>query len=185
MRNNSTKSLLSAAMILTVIITLSACGSSGPQSTPDTTPPTVSSTSPPNGAIGVAVNTSITAEFSEAMKATTINTATFFIESVNGGNITGIIGYVDKAAIFTPSANLLPNTKYTVTLTTDINDISGNKLSNSYTWFFTTSSTDDIIPPNFSGLKAITNDTATDGSITLSWDPATDNYTPQDQINYL
>ena len=39
---------------------------------PDTTPPTVTATSPANGATGVATNTAVTATFSEAMDAATV-----------------------------------------------------------------------------------------------------------------
>ena len=43
----------------------------------DTTPPTVSSMSPANGATSVAITTTVTATFSEAMNAATINTSSF------------------------------------------------------------------------------------------------------------
>ncbi|MBE7444961.1 MAG: Ig-like domain-containing protein [Planctomycetia bacterium] len=46
---------------------------------PDMTPPTVSATSPVNGATGISVNSVITATFSEAMNAGSINTAPFLV----------------------------------------------------------------------------------------------------------
>ena len=53
--------------------------------TVDTIQPTVISTSPANGATGVAINSDITATFSEAMQSSTINTNTF---TVSGGAAT-------------------------------------------------------------------------------------------------
>ncbi len=60
-------------------ILLISCGSSGSGGTftsspaTDTTPPAVESTTPGDGATGVAVNTFITVAFSKAMDGATIN----------------------------------------------------------------------------------------------------------------
>src|SRR3990172_11903197 len=68
----------------------------------DTTAPTVSSTSPSDGAQDVAINTSITATFSETIDASTITTATF---TLNNG-VTGTVTYGGTTATFTPSSSL-------------------------------------------------------------------------------
>lgn len=104
---------------------------------PDTTPPTVSSTSPANNATGVAVNTAITATFSETMTASTITTATFTLS----GGVTGTVTYAGTTATFTPSANLAYNTIYTATITTGARDIAGNALTANYSWTFRTPTT--------------------------------------------
>ncbi len=100
----------------------------------DTTPPTVSSTSPTFNATNVAINTSITATFSEAMAAPTINTATFTLS----GGITGTVTYSGTTATFTPSSNLAGATTYTATITTGVTDSAGNAMAAPYTWTFTT-----------------------------------------------
>src|SRR3989304_9079921 len=69
-------------------------------------PPTVSSTSPANGAIGVAVSTAITATFSEAMDASTITTSTFTV-STGGSNISGTVSY--NSTTKTKPLQCLPN----------------------------------------------------------------------------
>ncbi len=46
----------------------------------DTTPPTINSTNPANNATNIAIGSSITATFSEAMDATTITTSYIYRE---------------------------------------------------------------------------------------------------------
>ena len=112
--------------------------------TVDTIQPTVISTSPANGATGVAINSSITATFSEAMQSSTINTNTFTV-SGGSGNISGAVSYSGTTATFTPSGNLSDSTIYTARITTGVKDLAGNALASDYTWSFTTTS--DTDPP--------------------------------------
>ena len=107
----------------------------------DTTPPTVISTSPPDGATGVAVNTPITVTFSEAMNSSSITTSTFILSS----GVTGTVSYSGNTATFTPSSSLSYATTYTATITNGVMDISGNVMTSNYTWSFTT--TADTVPP--------------------------------------
>ena len=102
-------------------------------------PPTVSATSPVNNATGVAVNSTITATFSEAMDAATIGTSTFTV-SDGGGNIGGTVSYsgTSTTATFTPSGNLSYSTLYTATITTGVRDVAGNDMASNYVWSFTT-----------------------------------------------
>src|SRR3990172_4666003 len=109
---------------------------------PDTTPPLVSSTSPANNAADVAVNTSISASFSETMDAGTITTATFTITGV-----TGTVAYTGTTATFTPTGNLAYSTTYTATITTGVKDLAGNTMAGNYTWTFTTGVAPDTTPP--------------------------------------
>lgn len=110
----------------------------------DTTAPTVASTSPVNNATGFAVNTAITATFSEPMTASTINTSTF---TVNG--VTGTVTYSGTTATFTPSANLAYYTAHIATITTGVKDAAGNAMASNYTWSFTTASTSvDVTAPS-------------------------------------
>ena len=101
----------------------------------DTTPPTVSSVLPVADAVAVAVGTTVSVTFSEAMASATITTSSFTLDSVAGSVSYGSgIG----TATFTPSTNLADTTTYTATLSTAITDIAGNPLSEAYTWSFTT-----------------------------------------------
>ena len=102
----------------------------------DTTPPTVISTSPLDGASGVAISTTVKATFSEAMTASTINTSTFTLS----GGVTGAVTYSNNIATFTPSSNLSYGTTYTATITNGVRDLRGNAMTANYTWSFTTGS---------------------------------------------
>ena len=115
--------------------------------TVDTTPPTVTSTSPASGATGVAVDTVVTATFSEAMDDSTITTSSFTLDGVSG-SVTYNSG--TYTATFTPSANLSYNTTYTATLSTAVTDVVGNPLASVYSWNFTTR-TSEVIPGDANG----------------------------------
>lgn len=103
----------------------------------DAIPPSVISTSPASNATGVAVNTSISAIFSEAMDSSTITTDTFTV-SADGNNISGTVSYSDNTATFQPSSNLSNSTSYTAKITTSVRDIAGNSMASDYSWSFTT-----------------------------------------------
>jgi hypothetical protein len=100
---------------------------------------TVSSTSPSSGATGVAVNTTISATFSDTMNGSTLNTNTFKV-SGGGSNVSGSVSTSGNKATFTPSSNLAYNTKYTVTITTGAQaaNAAGTSLSSDHSWSFTT-----------------------------------------------
>ncbi|MGZ8544815.1 MAG: Ig-like domain-containing protein [Flavisolibacter sp.] len=106
--------------------------------------PSVVSTDPANTATGVALNKRITASFSEAMNAATINTTTFLL---NQGNtpITGTVSYLGTTATFTPSANLEAGKIYTATITTGAKNPGGNSIAADYVWSFTTAG--NVVPP--------------------------------------
>jgi len=106
----------------------------------DTTPPTVSSVSPVADATGVAIDTTVSVTFSEAMDASTITTTSFTLDSVSGSVSYNSDTYT---ATFTPGASLSYSTTYTATLSTAITDAAGNPLASAYSWSFTTAS----VPP--------------------------------------
>jgi hypothetical protein len=140
---------------------------------PDTTPPTVMAVSPGNSATGVAVTTTVTATFSEAMDASSINTTTFLLDSVGNTPVSGAVTYSGTTATFTPSSNLAYSTTYTATITTGVMDLAGNPMAADYSWTFTTGEAPDTTPPSVpTGLTA----TAVSVSqISLSWNASTDN----------
>ena len=106
-------------------------------SAPDTTPPTVISTSPVNSASAVAINSAVTATFSEQVDPATITTAEFTL--MDGTTpVSGTVTYSGTTATFTPSASLTTNTLYTATITTGVKDLAGNAMSVNYSWSFQT-----------------------------------------------
>jgi hypothetical protein len=84
----------------------------------DTTPPTVSSVNPASGAAGVAITTAVTATFSEAVNANTINTNTIQLRNPSNALIPATVTYDANThtATLTPSAALAFGTTYTTTV---------------------------------------------------------------------
>ncbi len=108
----------------------------------DTTPPTVVSTTPANGATGVAVDVSPTATFSEAMDPATLTTSTFtLLEQGQATPVTATVAYASQVATLDPSANLKAGTTYTATVkggAAGAKDLAGNPLAADVSWTFTT-----------------------------------------------
>jgi hypothetical protein len=97
----------------------------------DTTPPKVTSTVPKATATGVAPGVNITATFSEAMDASTINSTTFKLFKAGTTNLIPAVVTYDataKKAILNPDANLRRGTKYKAAVTTGAKDLAGNQL---------------------------------------------------------
>ena len=113
---------------------------------PDTTPPTVTAVTPAAGATVVPISTAVTATFSEALDATTVNTSTFELRNATtNALITAAVTYnaTSRTATLTPGAALAASTLYTATLkggASDprVKDAAGNALAASSTWSFTT-----------------------------------------------
>jgi hypothetical protein len=98
---------------------------------PATQAPRVFSTDPAAGATGVDPAANVTATFSEAMDASTINDTTFKLAPAGTGNvITATVRYdpTTKKAILDPSANLRLGTKYHASISTAATDLAGNRL---------------------------------------------------------
>ncbi len=141
---------------------------------PDLTPPTVTATNPVNGAVGVCINKTINATFSEAMKLSTITAANFTLEVTGGVPVTGLVGYdaVTHIATFDPGSDLIgtPATNYTATIkggVGGVEDLAGNPMAvDKVTTFTTNASTCTEVPPlgaaapfgSFGGTATITND---------------------------
>jgi hypothetical protein len=117
----------------------------------DMTPPTVVATAPPDAQTDVGVSTIITATFSEAMNASTIDGTTFTIKTTSGGTpVAGTVTYNPGTltATFTLTSPLANSTNYTATITTGVKDVSGNAMAANKVWAFTTIA--DTTPPTVS-----------------------------------
>lgn len=112
----------------------------------DCTAATVSSTTPANAATGVAINQAIAATFSEPLNAATINKITFTLKH-GTKPVSGTVTNIGTTAIFTPTSALLPNTTYTATITTRVEDQAGNRLASNFVWSFTTGAAPDASVP--------------------------------------
>ena len=112
----------------------------------DVTPPTVLSMMPANGAMSVALSSNVSATFSEAMTASTINSTTFTLKQGTTA-VAGTVSYSGTTATFTPSSAFAGSTVYTAAITTGAKDAAGNSLASNSTWSFTTAAPTDVTPP--------------------------------------
>ena len=118
---------------------------------PDTGNPTVTSTIPADGATAVPLDQTVSATFSEVMNYATITTGNFLL-TWSGGSVVGTVTYVYDSinnvtqATFVPQTNLLNNTLYTATITTEAQDLAGNPLVADKVWQFTTGTSSDLSP---------------------------------------
>lgn len=107
----------------------------------DAEPPTAGSPSPPDGATDIAVNSVVTATFSEAVDPASVNAFSFTLMA-GKTTVSGSVTYnsSNRTATFSPYSNLSLATTYTVTITTDVQDLANNQMTDNYTWSFTTGS---------------------------------------------
>lgn len=132
----------------------------------DTTAPTVLSTVPASAATGVAVNSAVTATFSEPMNSATV------VAGFSVAGVTGTVTYdaVNKVATFIPSANLANNTSYTATIAVGAKDLAGNALAAAKVWSFTTVAAAAAAPTVLSTLPAQSDlNVATTANITATF----------------
>lgn len=104
----------------------------------DGTPPEVVSMSPADGSIGIAITSNISAGFNEEINPATLTASSFTVKENGVSPIPGILNYTNGIAEFNPNFNLAYDSTYTVTLTTDIQDPSGNALLTEHQWSFST-----------------------------------------------
>jgi hypothetical protein len=104
-------------------------------------PPFVVSTQPAADATGVPASPTLTAFFSEAIAAASISTTSFTLSAGGLAVPCGVAYDADTlSATLSPEDALAPETLYTATLTTAIEDLDESPLAENYTWTFTTGS---------------------------------------------
>ena len=101
------------------------------QQVPDTTAPRVDRVVPANSATRVAPGSNVSATFSEAMMAGSIDTSTVKLFKKGATTpIASLVGYdaSTKKAVLNPNANLKRGTTYKAVVTTGAKDLAGNML---------------------------------------------------------
>ena len=165
--NKSIKATKCISIILTFFL-LSSCGGGGSSSSEggsDTTPPVINSVDPASGATGIALSTTVRAQFSEDMNNTTVNGTTFTLKDAGGNPVSGTVGYANRVAQFTPTSALQALVVYTATITVGVTDAAGNALGAEKTWSFTTVADGTIPAP---ALDPIGGTYATSQNVTIS-----------------
>jgi len=100
---------------------------------------TINSTSPTNGATGISVNTTVSANLSMYVNGSTVTTDTFTVSSENG-KAAGVVSVNGATVTFTSSGTLDYNTTYTAIITTRVQaaNWAGTTMESDYSWSFTT-----------------------------------------------
>lgn len=107
----------------------------------DANPPFVVATQPAAGAADLPHTPTLTATFSEALADATLSAASFTLFA-GATQVPGDIAYDadNHTASLIPREALAPETTYTATLTTAIEDLDGSPMAEAYTWTFSTGS---------------------------------------------
>ena len=117
----------------------------------DSVTPTVLRTSPVNNESGVPVNAPFRVEFSERMDPASLTPANFSVrDNVTGQNVPGLI-QVDPDGItasFVPERSFSVGRNHSVSLSANITDVSGNRLTGTSFFRFTTAFVEDNVPPS-------------------------------------
>lgn len=116
--------------------------------TSDLTPPTVTAKTPAAGATGVALNTAVTATFSESVVSGSV---VFTLKDAANNAVAATLAYNDAThtATLTPAAALAPGATYTASVS-GAKDAANNVMAGTVTWTFTTL-VPDTTPPTVTG----------------------------------
>lgn len=129
---------------------LAACGG-GDLAAEDGVAPGVSSVSPANNAVSVALDSSVSATFSGAINPATLNTTTFTLSEAGLLPVAGSIALQGQTATFTPSGLLAPSTTYVSRIkggAAGVKDPAGTPLPVDVVWHWTTvAAASDVTPP--------------------------------------
>ena len=143
----------------------------------DPNAPRVIATTPASASKGIALNSIVSARFSETMNPATLTNTSFSVRA--GGSVSDISGAVSmsadkRSAIFTPNPGLSANTRYTLTLTTAVQDATNSGLISNVNSSFTTGAALDNTPPTVTGTSPVSGATSvpTNSVITANFSEA-------------
>ena len=137
--------------------------------------PAVVSTIPANGAIGVVLNSTVSATFNQTMAPATINATTFTVTGPGGVAVTGTVVFAGTTAVFTPSSSLAATTLYTATITTGAQNFLGTGLASNYVWTFTTGAPTVISTVPAAGATLVPVNSVVSATFSEAMNPATIN----------
>ena len=115
----------------------------------DNVAPVVTSVLPENSTSEVALNTIITANFSEAINSATVTGSTFRLKDAANNLVNATVSTATSQISLVPAVPLKNSTLYTVTITggaSGVKDPAGNALATNYSWSFTTVAADNSAP---------------------------------------
>lgn len=116
---------------------------------PDTTPPDIVRIVPDDGSGNIALNSVVSARFTEPLAKTTISGDCMVVKNENGVMVPGSLQYdeSENSLTFIPESRLEYQMKYVATVRDAIKDRAGNRLVSARTWSFTTLQAPDLTAP--------------------------------------
>jgi type IV pilus assembly protein PilY1 len=116
--------------------------------------PTITSTTPANNNTNVGINDSITITFSGAVTLSSVQSAVSIYNTSTSTAFTAFTVSTDDNTTYTLTlgSSLNNSTTYKVTVNTDVTSTSGDKLAAAYTFYFTTESNTDTVPPTVTSV---------------------------------
>lgn len=160
-----------AGNVMTANIDDSNSGFTTAENTADLTAPTVLGQSPLAVAVDVALNARPYVDFSEAMKATTLNAGMIYLRKVSDNSFVSASISIENGgtrAVINPASNLDLDTAYYISVSGDVEDEAGNFLGDDYrSGNFTTiiDSTTLVV----TGISTVNSFAIADGSWTNGW----------------
>lgn len=143
----------------------------------DTVPPTVIGSSIAQNATNVPANAKITVNFSETLAAATVSGAAVSMATSSGQAVAGSVSLATdrKGLTFTPSAPLVHDSSYVLTVSTAITDDAGNPMAAPFSLGFTTDNTPPTIASVLpaAGSRGVAVGTAVNVVFSEAVDPAT------------
>jgi hypothetical protein len=140
--------------------------------------PTVTVTTPANDATDVPTNRKITARFSAAMAAKTLDTSTFSLTAPGPSAVAATVAFdaSSNTATLTPAAALAADTLYTATITTGAQETGGLAMARNFAWTFKTGQIADTTAPKISATDPLNLAVAvpTNRKISATFDEAID-----------
>jgi fibronectin type 3 domain-containing protein len=118
-------------------------------------PPRVVVTRPDLDQTGVFVDTAVVVRFTNPLDMATVVGANVSLSS-SSGLVASTLSVSGNTLTLTPSAPLLPEKLYTLSITTGLHDSSNSALTTAFTSRFTTASTPPVLSPPVTGSNAVT-----------------------------
>lgn len=131
---------ISAVFVLAIGLFLCGCGGGGSSAPAPASGLSVTSTFPGNGAMQVAFDAQIVANFNSALDAASVTPFSFQVTGPGNAPVVGTVTVAGATATFTPTSPLSPSTTYVARITPAVRNQGGAALPQDATWSFTTSS---------------------------------------------
>ncbi len=134
---------------------------------------------PSNNDVDVAINTKVTATFSEAMGAASAISAFSLTDLTSGSSVpVQSVEYdaFNKILTLTPRGTLGANRLFRATVSTAAKDLADNALAADYSWTFTSSAIADLTPPTVTSSAPVNGATGvgTNTAVAVSFSEAID-----------